>query len=143
MKANILSNSLTALIAGMFVLSGCSTVESRKTERADSFSKLSQSEQQEVMKGRISNGMSEDAVYIALGRPMRKVTGQMNDKVTVTWVYGRLETYTNPAYRYSSYGYYDRRCSPGPVYVPEMETRVRDSFLVFFQQGRVTGWQEL
>jgi hypothetical protein len=129
------------------ILGSCSTIESRKEERAQAFDLLTKDQQRVVMQGRITEGLGQDAVYIALGKPLRVRRESMNGVATENWVYGRMETYSNPgivmgpAYGYGRYGY-------GPYFYPGYyDTNVsvmRDTFIVYFNQaGKVKGWKEL
>ncbi len=131
------------LLAWLFLLSGCSTTETRKQERPEAFSQLNKEQQAAVMRGRIVEGMSEDAVYIALGNPLRKTMGHLDGKDTVSWIYGRLETYNYPAYHYANRRLNDGTVVVTPEYFPQTDAYVRDSFVVYFLNGKVSGWQQL
>ena len=60
-----------SLLIGVAILSlcGCSTVQSRIRERRSAFEKLPPRQQELVIHGKVSEGMSADAVYMAWGRP--------------------------------------------------------------------------
>jgi hypothetical protein len=76
------------LLAGF--LTGCatpSTVQSRIQERNAAYNSLAPDVQQLVTEGRIRAGMSEDAVYIAWGKPDQVLqSGDQRGEFT-TWVY--------------------------------------------------------
>jgi hypothetical protein len=121
----------------------CSTPETRSKERSDSFSRLSKDDQRLVLKGKITEGLSQDAVYIAMGNPYKKRAGRFQGKETLSWIYGRLESYTIPQYHYQSFRDPKGKVYVTPVYEPVTEYRTVETFAVFFDQGKVIGWQEL
>src|SRR6186713_451559 len=57
-------------------LTGCTTVETRIAERPEAFRRLSPTDQTLVQQGRVRDGMSRDAVYIAWGPPSQRVPGR-------------------------------------------------------------------
>ncbi len=131
---------------GLFLwsgLSGCSTPQSRSEERAEAFERLSPEDQKRVLEGQIKKGLSEDAVYIALGRPGRVLQGEDESGGLVKWIYGSTYARTQPAF--STHVMYDRRgrAYVTDVYTPYTEHYRVDTFEVIFRQGRVEGWQEL
>jgi len=136
------------LVIGLMVvipllISGCSTIESRKEERVQAFNMLTKDQQRIVMQGRITEGLNKDAVYIALGKPLRVRQESMNGVVTESWVYGRLETYSNPGV-FVGYGRYG--CGPYfyPGYYDNTVSVMKDTFVVYFNRaGKVKGWKEL
>ncbi|MDR0532369.1 MAG: hypothetical protein LBH01_00265 [Verrucomicrobiales bacterium] len=146
-RVRILIVGLCIMAVLPLVISGCSTIESRKEERAQAFNLLTKDQQRIVMQGRITEGLNKDGVYIALGKPLRVRRESMNGVQTESWVYGRMETYSSPgvvigsAYGYGRYGY-------GPYFYPGYyDTTVsvmKDTFVVYFNQaGKVKGWKEL
>lgn len=131
----------TILISSLLI--SCSTPITRSKEKADSFSRLSLKDQRLVLEGRLKEGLSQDAVYIALGHPMRKSRGRFEGKNTLAWIYGRLESYEVARYRFDTirgpHGeFYTRQ-----VYDPITEFRSVETFVVYFDNGLVAGWQEL
>jgi hypothetical protein len=134
---------LLILLCLSSLLVSCSTPETRSKERSDSFSRLSKADQRLVLEGRITEGLSQDAVYIAMGHPYKQRRGRFEGKDTQSWIYGRLEGYTIPRYRYEHYRDASGRVYSTPVYDPVTEYRTVETFAVFFDQGRVVGWQEL
>ncbi|MDR1190947.1 MAG: hypothetical protein LBK60_04675 [Verrucomicrobiales bacterium] len=125
-------------------ISGCSTVESRREERAQGFDLLTKEQQRVVMQGRVTKGLSKDGVYIALGKPLRVRREHMNGVGTESWVYGRMETYTAPG-SYAGPVFYGRYGAWwGPGYYDNSVSVMRDTFVVFFgTDGKVKGWSEL
>jgi len=125
------------------VLAACSTTETRRKERSESFGALSADQQKAVLKGRIVEGLTHDGVYIALGEPLRKRKGVWKGKQVESWVYGTIELYTMPAWRYTGFVCRDGRTIVSPEYYPETQSRMRDSLVIFFDGDKVIGWQEL
>ncbi|MGH7935752.1 MAG: hypothetical protein ACREF8_01940, partial [Chthoniobacterales bacterium] len=82
-------------------LSGCSTINSRIEENRAVYEHLSPKDQALVTQGRIRGGMSQDAVYLAWGRPQQKAVGVMHNVPTETWVY-TIST-TLPGYGYGGF----------------------------------------
>jgi hypothetical protein len=134
---------LLFFLALPFLFFACSTPETRSKERPDTFSRLSKEDQRLVMRGKITEGLSQDAVYIAMGHPYKKRNGRFQGKNTTSWIYGRLESYTLSQYRYQYIRDGNGRLFSVPVYDPVTEYRTVETFAVFFDQGKVIGWQEL
>ncbi|MDX6765694.1 MAG: hypothetical protein SFU85_02780 [Candidatus Methylacidiphilales bacterium] len=132
------------LVLGAFLLlgTGCSTPQSRSQERASSFEKLSQDDQRLVLKGKIREGLDEDAVYVAMGHPSRRTRGQRDGKEEVSWIYSRLESRVVPAFTPQVVFVNGRRCIRD-VYTPITDTYLVDAFEVMFREGKVVGWREL
>lgn len=133
---------LLFLLIPLFFVS-CSTPETRSRERSDTFSRLSKEQQRVVLEGKIAEGLSQDAVYIAMGHPFKQRKGRFKGKDTISWIYGRLESYTIPQMRYQYFRDANGRLFSTPVYDPITEHRTVETFAVFFDQGKVIGWQEL
>jgi len=101
MHGRMISRVVTlAISAGVLVLTGCSTTESRIREHPEIFQSLSPNDQALVSRGQIRGGMSQDAVWLAWGAPDQKVAGYMHGHSTETWVYTTTSTYG-----YGGYGY--------------------------------------
>lgn len=133
--------SVVALVCG-----GCAThkLEARKAEKAAAYEALSAESKALVDRGEIRNGMTMDAVYIALGKPSQILQGENASGPIVTWVYldyalreyryWRMPTgpWTNPR-RYGGVPYLDHAYAPQGYVSAE----------VVFQQGVVKSWQTL
>ena len=81
--------SITLLLGCLF-LAGCatSTVESRRKEKLAIYDALSPDEKEQVDKGQIKTGMSQDAVYIAWGPPAQILQNQTGTSgVQTVWLY--------------------------------------------------------
>jgi hypothetical protein len=109
MKRQFLSKALTfGLCAGAMILAGCSTVETRISDRPDIYQSLSARDQALVSHGQIRIGMPQSGVWLAWGSPDQKVTGNMRGHETETWIYVHYATapYYGPyGYPYGPYGY--------------------------------------
>ena len=164
MKRQMSSWALSACIAtGALVLSGCSTVSSRIEANPAVFSQLSPQQQALVSEGKISGGMSQQAVYIAWGQPQAKSFGMVRGVATESWVY-TISTAAYGPYPYYGLGYgygfagpvgfYGRRggfryygafIDPfwDPFYYPFAPTVTYPVKTVSFQRGRVVAFQYL
>ena len=83
-------NQSVVLFLGLLLLAGCatSTVESRKQERSAAYAALPAEEKELVDNGHIKVGMSQDAVYMAWGRPaeiLQRESG--NSGLQNIWLY--------------------------------------------------------
>ncbi len=96
-----LRTSTLGLATSLFILTSCSTPQTRISEHSDLYQTLSQKDQALVSQGQIRIGMPRTAVWLAWGSPDRKIIGNMGGGRTETWIY----TY------YASYPYY-------PYYAP-------------------------
>jgi len=87
-RRSIVKQGLAFLIA-LLVLTGCatSTIESRRGERADSFAALSPELKSLVNDGQIRRGMTQDAVYIAWGKPAQILQHEDEQGVVTLWLY--------------------------------------------------------
>ena len=83
-----MKSGFIVLLAAL-LLTGCatSTVQSRKQERAGAFAALSPEFQAPVADGQIRRGMTEDAVYIAWGKPMQILHEENSQGRATTWLY--------------------------------------------------------
>ena len=76
MKRQILLRALTfGISASALVLTSCSTTETRISNHPEIFQTLSPRDQELVRQGKIREGMSQDAVWVAWGTPDQKGTG--------------------------------------------------------------------
>ena len=96
-----LRTSTLGLATSLFILTSCSTPQTRISEHSDLYQPLSQKDQALVSQGQIRIGMSRTAVWLAWGTTDRKIMGNMGGGPTETWIY----TY------YANYPYY-------PYYAP-------------------------
>ena len=107
MKRQIFPWALTlVLAASAIVLTSCSTTETRISDHPEIFQTLSPSDQALVQAGKIREGMSQNAVWLAWGAPDQKATGVARGHPVETWIYNEY-TYANAPYPYpyGPYGY--------------------------------------
>lgn len=129
-----MKRSFLFLILG-FLLTGCatsSTIAARKQERAASYAALPSESQALVDRGQIRRGMSEDAVYIAWGKPSQILQQEDQRGAITTWLYhgSFLE---------------ETRYWPHRARVPYNDYDIRSyiSAEVVFQNGEVSNWRTL
>ena len=122
------------LLLASLLLTGCatSTIESRKRERTSGFAALSPEFKSLVSDGQIRRGMSEDAVYIAWGKPAQILQREDQSGLETIWVYlgGWMEE--------TRYWYPYRRV-PETDYQPRTYVRAE----IVFVNGAVSSWQTL
>lgn len=105
------------------------------------FRNLSPEHQAMVQRGRICDGMSPDAVFLAWGQPSeRPMVGQKNGRSYEKWIYTRLRPVmvSRPFWGGSYWGPWGGWYGGGgvdTVYVPE---QIGD---VTFENGRVSSWE--
>ncbi len=100
MKRQILLRALTfGIAASALVLSGCATTETRISEHPEIFQRLSPRDQALVREGKIREGMSQDAVWVAWGTADQKGTGITRGRSVELWIYNEY-TYSNAPYPY-------------------------------------------
>lgn len=122
-------------LAGVLLLTGCatsSTIAARRQERATSYGVLPPETRALVDQGQIRRGMSQDAVYIAWGKPSQALQQEDQRGVVVTWLY---------------HGSYleETRYWPYRARVPANDYDIRSyiSAEVVFQNGEVSTWRTL
>lgn len=95
-----------SLCASAFVFTSCSTTETRISDHPEIFQTLSPRDQGLVKVGKIREGMSQNAVWLAWGAPDQKATGVARGRPVETWIYNEY-TYANAPYPYpfGPYGY--------------------------------------
>lgn len=133
---------LVAALLAAFV-AGCSTPQTRSQEKAAAFAALPARFQKAALKGEIAEGMPPDAVYVALGRPARVTTGVQKGVPQERWVYTEIESQRIPVWRDVPV----RAANGGYVMAQRYESinidRLRASFEVIFEKGKVVGWRGL
>ncbi len=140
--------SVLGIAAVVFILTSCSTPQTRISDHPDFYQSLSPRDQALVSQGQIRYGMSRNAVWLAWGSPDSKVIANMRGHSTQTWVYVYYATY--PYYYYPYYGPY----GPGfgffgdPFYDPFYYSLIPPSIpypnkTVTFSNSRVMSFQYL
>jgi hypothetical protein len=107
MKRQISLRALTlSLAASALFLAGCATPEQRISDHPEIFQTLGPRDQELVKAGKIREGMSQDAVWLAWGTPDQKATGVARGKPVETWIYNDYYYANSPyAYPYGPFGY--------------------------------------
>jgi len=124
------------LIVLTFLLSGCSTPESRIKEHPGLFGSLPADQQNAILEGKVTEGMDTNAVFLAIGKPDHVIRKVEAGKSTQSWIYTRHE-------RYPAIGHPLHR--PDRFYDPLFsgyDTLYEVPFLeVNFTQNKVMGWR--
>ncbi len=160
MKRRNFSWALAVLTAlGALLVAGCATTEYRISQYPALYQTLSPRDQGLVREGRIREGMSQDAVFLAWGSPAERLSGRSRGRQIETWVFTTTRTAYSPhfgfglgfgsygggyyrhrgGYRYHHFGYYDPFYDP--FFYSRFETVEVPSRIVSFQNGRVVGYQ--
>jgi hypothetical protein len=107
MKRQIFLRALTLVLsASAIVLTSCSTPETRISNHPEIFQTLSPRDQELAKAGKIREGMSQDAVWLAWGIPDQKATGVAHGKSVETWIYNEYYYANSPyPYPYGPFGY--------------------------------------
>ena len=136
---------LILLAISLGLLAGCATttIEGRRKERAGAYAGLSDDHRTMVDRGDIAVGMSEDAVYIAWGKPDQILKSGDKSGLKITWLYEGTTTDTH--YFWQTYPSVDangrqileRRLAP--------QTEFRDyvSAELIFRNGELERWRTL
>lgn len=132
------------MAAAIVVVTGCksSTVETRRVERSAAYSSLPADQRELVDKGQIRVGMSQDAVYIAWGKPAQVVASEDKSGRKTQWLYHGTWLEEN---RYWSYREVSR---DGRTYLErylDRDYNPRDYIRaeITFQNGVVASWRTL
>jgi hypothetical protein len=146
---------LLAAACGAFLLSGCATISTRIAEHPEIYQSLSPQDQALVSEGRIREGMSQGAVYLAWGAPEQKGFGRTRGRRTETWIYRSYYTTYQP-YPYWGYNYFAGvgyyRLGPrrfrafydpfyDPFFYPRFQQVSYPYKTVTFENGRVIAFQ--
>jgi hypothetical protein len=132
-----------ALASAALLLAACATPQSRIERHPAIYEKLSPAEKQLAGEGRIKEGFSEDAVFIALGNPSKKRTRQIDGKEEVRWIYGRLESHPTTVARVRPMVLRNGHVVYYTSFEPGYDSSYVDVFEVVFRNGKVVGWGDL
>ena len=141
------------LTGAVLFLAACAAITpgSRVAQAPKLFEPLTAPQKQAVLEGRVLEGMTPDAVYLAWGRPDRVTRGSQNGTPFEIWRFTELQ----PVYHSSvpvgfGYGYGRGGYGRGGYYHPAfaaLETgpdyRPIAAAVVRFSRNRVTGWERL
>jgi hypothetical protein len=126
-------------VAG-FLLTGCSTIESRIEKNRAAFDRLPALQQTLVKRGEIREGLNEDAVYLAWGKPDDITHGSEGGRRFDVWIYYRYRQDTIDDYEYVPRRY-GRHIGFDSVYRPRYVTRASLDRRVVFERGKVVAWE--
>ena len=84
------------VVAVIALASGCETPRTRAQARQSAFTKLSAADQRLVLGGKVRDGLSADAVYIAWGEPDEKRALTTGKESAERWRYHRQITVKAP-----------------------------------------------
>jgi hypothetical protein len=96
--------AISVALSGL-VLTGCATIENRISQHPEIYSQLSPRDQALVRQGRIREGMSMNAVWLAWGSPEQKGFGRLQGRSSETWIYRAYYNEYDPYYGGYGYGY--------------------------------------
>ena len=136
------TNLVTILLFGAGCSSLHSSVSSRIHERSTAYEALPTDQRALVDAGKIKVGMSEDAVYIAWGKPSQIVNSESAQGAFTTWIYKGTHLQEYRYWHYDPmYDGYRRYYGSGPTlesdYYPVNYVHAE----VVFQNGVVARWQ--
>lgn len=128
------------LSSAALLLASCSTIDDRARERAAALDAMPAPMREAALQGSLREDMTADAVYVALGRPSRVVSGIEKGVRRERWVYSQMESREIPAWRDAPYRLSNGAVGFLPAYEPITVTSTRDRFEVKFENGKVVGW---
>ncbi len=145
----------SSLVLAVIFLGSCASSETHRQRRieanADAFESLSEKDKQLVAEGRIEEGMSKEAVFIAWGRPDDKRRGSQQSVPYETWTYAVNQPYTNThiglgygyGYGHYPYGRYRHYHDPYFGFYPSMGVTYRRINVgkVEFLNDKVISWE--
>ena len=130
-------------VVGVIVLTGCQTATpaSRISANPVMFRMLSPEQQLMVQQGKICEGMSKEAVFLAWGNPNTEpVLGQQNGVSYEKWVY-----LTYQPVMMNTVGFSSGCWGGGPCYGPAVGTSTayvpQEAAWVMFENDKVTSWE--
>ncbi|MBI1839260.1 MAG: hypothetical protein HYR88_00200 [Verrucomicrobia bacterium] len=124
---------------------GCATpknFEQRKQERYGAYSGLSPELRLLVDQGKVKVGMSEDAAYIALGKPDEIIQEETQAGATTHWLYHASSMQEHQYWTYRGYRA-GRRFYSEPYMARDYYLRPYVRMEVVFQNGVVNQWRTL
>jgi len=127
------------LAAGLALLAGCSTPESRINQNPAAFARLTPEQQQLIKEGKVAIGFDQTTVKLALGDPDRIRERTDANGTSEIWSYVTYEgddgmlLYRGYYHRYY-YGFGDPFY---PYYLAYPTRREHEHFRVVFREGRV------
>ncbi len=150
-----LTRTLSIFVASVAVcLSSCKTgPELRIEKNPQLYGKLSSKDKDRVQKGVVREGMTQEAVFLAWGRPDRVMSGGRNGRSSEKWAYFDTQPVSTVSVGfgggfahpfYSNFGVHPRygyALGPGWGYGSGIDFVQQISKQVEFSNGRVTAWE--
>ena len=139
---NAIHTAVPLLLAGLFLVGGCATVDSRVVKNQALFESLDAETQATLLSGRTKLGYTTAMTYIALGAPDEIRRKQSEDGDSTTWVY----RYSSPGLYSSAFhvqsafhhgGHFHSHYDPFFYTYPPYDYIARDYLHVVFVGGRV------
>ncbi len=133
-------------LALVFVGLGCSTpstVASRRQERAAAYAALPAEQRAAADQGQLKAGMSEDAVYIAWGKPAQTLQKGDVSGVNTIWLYHSTTSDTYLNWRYQTMLRPDGSTFLDRSLDRDLEVREYVSAELTFEGGRLKSWRTL
>lgn len=136
------------LMFAVIQFTGCTVAnpQTRAQQNPALLEQLSAADRELVLKGTISEGMTQNAVYLAWGKPDSVTTGRDRGRTTETWRYATLR----PVYYGGGFGYgmgfYGGR-PYGRHFYPHLDMSLTPQYVsvtsavVRFRGGRVVAWE--
>lgn len=143
--SSIIPALTSVAVATAFLTSCASTPQSRIASNPEIFNALSNSHKELISHGRITEGMTSQAVFLAWGKADFVKRSSSGGRLTETWVYNGVQpVYASSygfgmGYGYGPYhrGYYD----PYFCYGPTVYYQTYVVGKVTFRNGVVTQWE--
>ena len=140
---NIKLNHIYLVLLTFFLCNCTSTIESRIQENPKLYSALTGKEKKAVSNGLILRGMSQDAVYIAWGRPSGVKEGNSNGIPMEKWRYSSLMPVMSQRLHYTDYHYYQHYEHGSPFYHSTNVGYIPyTSAIVEFENNKVKSWEQ-
>lgn len=133
---------LALVLAGL----GCatpSTVDTRRQERATAYAALPAEHRTAADKGQLKVGMSEDAVYIAWGKPAQILQKGDASGESTSWLYHATTSDTYLNWRYQTMIRSDGSTFLDRTLDRDLEVREYVSAELTFADGRLKSWRTL
>lgn len=138
------SLSALLLVAGLALVAGCSTPDTRISHNQEYFNSLPADQQALIREGKVGIGFNKEMVKLSLGDPDRVRTRTDATGTSEIWAYVTYEG-TDGVVLYTGYyhHYYHRYGGPFyPYYLDYPARRVHTRFRVVFRQDRVIAIEE-
>lgn len=136
---------LISTAASCLIFLGCTaaTPQWRIDQNASLYESLSADHKALASKGKVAPGMSQSAVYLALGTPTRKIRGHRSDAPFERWEYLRRQPHLHHsfyAYQGLSFGRHSSAFGSFGV-APSIHYLPSHSGSVTFREGVVESWE--